>query len=189
MFTADLLERAARSAVVAFVGALGLSLAASVIHGIEWSLAWWQSVALAAVAAGVMAAGSAFLALLTKNVGPDNTTASVLPNPSIDAASTVISQTIESHPLEAVTGQLVSAAPVIPEGYTLLPTHLLAPAQQPGTAVPVPAGESITDVDPATLMGGAYATAVPTPPPVTEAHHTDPVQSAHAEARAAEGGG
>jgi len=79
MFTADLLERAARTALVTFLGTLLVTFTASISHGITFSAAWWEQIAIAAVTAGISSAGTAVLALLTKPVGPSNQTASMLP--------------------------------------------------------------------------------------------------------------
>lgn len=72
MFTADLLERAAKTAVQAFLVTFLGALTASVTPGVAFNAAWWQSAGLAALAAGATAAVSAVMSLLSKPVGNPN---------------------------------------------------------------------------------------------------------------------
>lgn len=78
MFTADLLERAAKTAVQSFLAAFSVAMLATLAHGLEWSVAWWQAAAGAAFLAGITAATSAITSLLSKPIG-DKSTASIVP--------------------------------------------------------------------------------------------------------------
>ena len=78
MFTADLFERVVRTFIVTFISTFGLVFAAPTD---VTSAGGWKAAAIAAVLAAASSAGSAVLALITKNVGASKTTASmVLPD-------------------------------------------------------------------------------------------------------------
>lgn len=77
MFTADLLERAVKTALQSFVAAFSVAMLATLAHGLEWSVAWWQAAAGAAFLAGITAATSAITSLLSKPVG-DKSSASLV---------------------------------------------------------------------------------------------------------------
>lgn len=193
MFTADLLERAAKTFGQAFFVAFLGSVVASVTPGIDWSVAWWQSVGLAAAAAGATAGVSAITSLLSKPFGAKGS-ASLLKSNPIDVESSVRAVTLEP---VAQLGQL--APPVAPVGYTLVHDRVLEallPNGNANIAVPkassderivirpagLPAGSApplpnAGPVDPALIPG--YGLPAHTPP-VSADYGTTPVQSAHA---------
>lgn len=104
MFTADLLERAVKTALQSFLAAFSVAMLATLAHGLEWSVAWWQAAAGAAFLAGITAATSAITSLLSKPVGdktsaslvtglqevPSRVSASFTPAPTQDAPQPVI---------------------------------------------------------------------------------------------------
>lgn len=78
MFTADLFERMVRTAFVTFCTAFASAFVAPPTS--DWST--WKAATIAAALAGANAVGSAILALITKNIGPDKQTASMVPQGS-----------------------------------------------------------------------------------------------------------
>jgi hypothetical protein len=100
MFSADLLERFVKTGAQAFIVAFAGSVVASVTPGITWSVAWWQSLGIAAAAAGATALMSAFTSLLSKPFGNPNTASllpAVAPAPVLVAAAAETRSTAETH--------------------------------------------------------------------------------------------
>lgn len=167
MFTAEMLERAAKSAVQAFLVAFAGSVLASLTSGIQWSAPWWQSVEVAAVAAGGMAAASAVTSFISKPFGVPGS-ASVLP-----AAISVDSVVTSTTPLigQQVFTEAAKAFPARSDPETHLGSDSVVPWIAPSA------------VERAAAMGtdvplGHGAQAVQQAPPAPTVYTTQPVVAA-----------
>jgi hypothetical protein len=115
-FLPDLLERAVKTYVQAFVVAFLLTMSATMVHGVEFSVAWWEAAAIAALGAALTAGASAVTSLFSKPIGDGDSASLLKPPPGSELIPvTLVSSETLSQPLSGSVsgppGSLVAQPP------------------------------------------------------------------------------